>query len=272
MSFIYHASTFLKVNRIENTLLAECTLLSNEAEAVAWIDVSVKTLKIMRAGWANYRSQSYAAGIFDLPDLIGVEAYITGGPVLKKVFGAPGLEIPYELISECFRGVLQAETFFFLERGFQSARQYDDFCEQNSIGACRYYSHLDQTEKHWTEWVDTIERSYNLFNRSKTVTIQEKQTLREINASFMDSFHHLGVQMEIDQGGHVKQANGNFVTAPDPICYRNNEHIEKLIGKNLAQMSKKEIAVLAGGAEGCNHLVDLIYEIKKHLLTIINRG
>lgn len=263
MSFIYHASTFLKVNRVENTVLAECTLLSSEMEAVAWIDANVQTLKIKRAGWANYRSQSYAVGTHDLPELIGVEAYITGGPTLKKVLGVPGLEIPYDLVSECFRGILQAETFFFLERGFQSASHYDDYFDQNSIGSCRYYSHLDQIEKRWTEWVDTSERSYNLFNRNKTVTIQEEQKLRKINASFMDSFHHLGVQMEIDEDGAVGLANGNFVTAPDPICYRNNENLERLVGKNLSQMSKKEIAALAGGAEGCNHLVDLIYEISK---------
>lgn len=265
MSFIYHASTFLKVNRIENRVMAECTLLSNNTEAVAWVDASVKTLKISRAGWASYRSPSNTAGIYDLPELNGVEAYITGGPVLKKVLGAPGLEVPYELISECFRGVLQAETFFFLERGFQSGKEFDDFCEQHSIGACRYYSHLDQTEKQWTEWVDTTERRYNLFNRSKTVTIQEQQLNRLITAVFMDSFHHLGIQMEIDQNGLVQRVQGNFFNAPDPICYKNKEHLEKLAGLNLGKMNKKEIAALAGGAEGCNHLVDLIYEIKKAL-------
>jgi len=265
MSFTYHTTTFLKVNRIGDTLLAECTLLSNDNEAVAWIDASVQTLKICRAGWANYRSPANEAGIFNLPELIGTEAYITGGPALKKVLGTPGLEIPYELIGECFRGVLQAETFFFMERGFQSAKQYDDFCEQNSLGACRFYSHLDLTEKQWMEWVDTTERSYNLFNRSKTVTIEQQQANRTITASFMDSFHHLGIHLEIDQNGSVLSAHGNFINAPDPICYKNHEHLDKLIGMNPGQMSKKEIAVLAGGAEGCNHLVDLIYEIKKSL-------
>ncbi len=266
MSFIYHATTFLKVNRIGDTLLADCTLLSNDTEAVAWIEADVQTLKISRAGWANYRSSSKETGIIDLPELIGIEAYITGGLALKKVLGGSGQEIPYELISECFRGVLQAETFFFMERGFQSAKQYDDFCEQNSIGACRFYSHLDLTEKQWTEWVDTTERSFNLFNRSKTVTIEQQQVNRTVTASFMDSFHHLGIQLEINQNGLVLSAHGNFINAPDPICYKNQEHLGKFIGMNLGQMSKKEIAVLAGGAEGCNHMVDLIYEIKKSLL------
>jgi hypothetical protein len=265
MSFTYHATTFLKVNRNGDTLRAECTLLSNDIEAVAWIEANVQTLKISRAGWANYRSPANQAGIFDLPELIGADAYITGGPALKKALGRPGLEIPYELIGECFRGVLQAETFFFLERGFQSARQYDDFCEQHSIGDCRYYSHLDQTEKQWTEWVETTERSYNLFNRSKTVTIVQQETNRIVTAVFMDSFHHLGIGLEMDQNGAVLSAQSNFISAPDPICYKNREHLAKFIGMNLGQMSKKEIAALAGGAEGCSHLVDLLYEIKKTL-------
>jgi hypothetical protein len=265
MSFTYHATIFNRVNRCGNTLLSECTLLSNGVEAVAWVDADVQTLQISRAGWANYRSPAGETGIFELPALIGTEAYITGGPALKKVLGEAGLEIPYELISDCFRGIVQAETYFFMERGFQSAKHYDDFCEQHSIGACRFYSHLDQREKQWTEWVGITERSYNLFNRCKTVIIQQQQLNRTITSSFMDSFHHLGVGMEIDQNGMVLSAHGNFINAPDPICYKNNEHLDAFVGKQLGQMSKKEIAALAGGAEGCNHLVDLIYEVKKVL-------
>jgi hypothetical protein len=179
MSLLFHATNFVKVNRHGDTVTAECTLLSNAVEAVAWVDASVQTLQISRAGWANYRSSAGETGVFDLPALIGVEAYITGGPALRKVLGGPGLELPYDLISECFRGVLQAETYFFLERGFVSAKQYDDFCEQHSIGACRFYSHLEETELQWTEWLGSTERDYNLFNRCKTVSI----TQQAVNAS-----------------------------------------------------------------------------------------
>lgn len=263
MSFHYHSNLFLKVNRFENELQAECTQLSNDIEAVAWINVDVKTLQISRAGWALYRSPEHAAGIFDLPQLNGVEAYITGGPALKKRLGAPEQEIPRELIAECFRGVLQAETFFFMERGFQSAKQYDDFCEQNSIGACRYYSHLEQTEKQWTEWVETTERSYNLFNRSKTVDLQQQQSDLQITACFMDSFHHLSILIVVNKDGVIQKAQADFITAPDKICFQNSEHLAKFIGIKLSTLTKKDIAVLAGGAEGCNHLVDLIYEVVK---------
>lgn len=86
-----------------------------------------------------------------------------------------------------------------------------------------------------------------------------------ITAVFIDSFHHLGIQLEIGQNGIVQQAQSNYINAPDPICYKSNEHLDKFLGMNLGQMSKKEIAVLIGGAEGCNHLVDLIYEFKKVL-------
>lgn len=265
MSFPYHSTLFLKVNRFENELLAECTQLSNDTEAVAWINADVRTLQINRSGWALYRSSKYPLGIFDLPQLIGVEAYITGGPALKECLSAAGQEIPRELIAECFRGVLQAETFFFMERGYESAKAYDDCCEQNSIGACRYYSHLDQTEKQWTEWVETTERSYNLFNRSKTVNLQQLPAGLQISAVFMDSFHHLGIFMELDQDGLVQKASANFINAPDKICYQNSAHLARFTGTKLAALTKKEIAALAGGAEGCNHLVDLIYEIVKVL-------
>jgi len=265
MSLLFHATNFVKVNRHGDTVTAECTLLSNAVEAVAWVDASVQTLQISRAGWANYRSSAGETGVFDLPALIGVEAYITGGPALRKVLGGPGLELPYDLISECFRGVLQAETYFFLERGFVSAKQYDDFCEQHSIGACRFYSHLEETELQWTEWLGSTERDYNLFNRCKTVSITQQAVNRLVSASFMDSFHHLGVSLEIDPQGVVLSAQGNFINAPDPICFQNDAHLFKLPGLNLREMNKKEIAALTGGPEGCNHLVDLLYEIKKAL-------
>jgi len=260
MSFLYHANTFVKVNRIANNLQAECTLLSNDIEAVAWINADVPTLHIQRADWALYRSLDSNPGVFQLSELIGVKAYITGGPALKQRLGAPGQELPRELIAECFRGILQAETFFFMERGFQSARQYDERCEQYSLGSCRYYSHLDQTEKHWTEWVETTERSHNLFNRSKTVTIQQEQSDFIITSTFLDSFHHLSIAMELNEEGVVQKANGDYLSAPDKICHANTEHLPRFIGQKLAAMTKKEIAALAGGAEGCNHLVDLIYE------------
>lgn len=263
MSFLYHSNTFLKVNRIDHELRAECTILSNDIEAAAWVYTDVSTLAIKRAGWAQYRSVYGKTGVFDLPELIGIEAYITGGPALKQRLGAPEQALPHELIAECFRGILQAETFFFMERGFQSARQYDDFCEEHSIGACRYYSHLDLTEKQWTEWVETTERSYNLFNRSKTVTIQQQHSDFIVTASFIDSFHHLSILMELNQAGVIRKASGDYISAPDKICSDNTEHLPSFIGTRLADMSKKEIAVLAGGAEGCNHLVDLIYEVVK---------
>lgn len=265
MSFLYHSNIFIKVNRIDDGLQAECTLLNNDTEAVAWVYTDINQLKIKRAGWALYRSSENKPGIYELPELIGVEAYITGGPALKKFLGAPAQELPRELIAECFRGILQAETFFFMERGYQSGREYDDFCEANSSGACRYYSHLDQTEKQWTEWVETTERSYNLFNRSKTVTVQQQQSDFILTASFIDSFHHLGISMKLNGKGIVQKASVDYISAPDKICYANTEHLPKFIGTKLAGMTKKEIAVLTGGAEGCTHLVDLIYEIKKAL-------
>lgn len=265
MSLLFHAINFVKVNRNGGTVTAECTLLNNDVEAVAWLDASVKTLQISRAGWANYGAPNYDLGIFDLPELIGIEAYLTGGPALRRALGGPDQELPYELISECFRAVLQSETFFFLERVFQSADQYDDFCEKHSVGACRYYTHIDQVEKHWTDWLDTTEREYNLFNRSKTVIIKQLDSNRIVNAVFHDSFHHIGVQLELDQQGTVLDAQANFHHAPDPICFLNHEHLPKMVGSILGKMGKKDIAARVGGSEGCSHLVDLLYEVKKSL-------
>lgn len=38
--------------------------------------------------------------------------------------------------------------------------------------------------------------------------------------------------------------------APDKLCFENTRHLSKLTGARLSEMSKKEIAGLAGGYEG----------------------
>lgn len=259
MTFIYHANTALKVNRNNDVVQAECSLLNNNTEASAWVYADVKTLQIQRAGWALYRSIESNTGVFELPELIGVEAYLNSGPVLKSVLGAPGQELPRKLVAECFRGMLQAESFFFVDRGYETADQYNEFWNQSYTGSCRCFSHLDQIDKQWPEWLNT-ERSYSLFNRSKTISIQRQQLDFIITASLIDTYHNLHLEMRLDENGLVQIASGDFIAAPDKICYENTDHLPQFIGQNLPAMSKKDIAALVGGAEGCTHLLDMIYD------------
>ncbi|MGE5370465.1 MAG: DUF2889 domain-containing protein [Solirubrobacterales bacterium] len=258
---MYHSTMFCRVNRSEDDVLnAECTWLANDHEMTAWLVTGVRDLRIRKAGWAAYRSPGKAVGVFELPELVGCEAYLFSGPDLKRVFGRPGLEAQRELVSECIRGIVQAETFFFTERGFASALDYDAFWDKMYVNGCTYYSHLDQIEKPWMEFAGNPERQLNLFNRVKTATVRPGEMMTEVSAVFMDSFHELGVRIELDRNGAIAGITGDYVSAPDKICWRNLDHLPRFAGVRLMDLGKKEIAGIAGGAHGCHHLVDLIHE------------
>jgi len=269
MHVIYNSVMNLQAVRLnDNQLRAQTNLLTTDTEAVGWITTDIKGLIINDCQYAIYRSQKEAVGNYLVTELIGTEAYLNSGAELKKALGGPGLELARELISECVRGAVQAETFFFTERGFADAKTYDRFWEDMYQGSCRYYSNLEQIDVTWMDYVGYTDRSYNLFNRSKQVTVSETDSGLWVHASFIDSFHELALQIVMDSTGQVREAQGNFLRAPNRICWENSAHLENLVGHHLGTINKREIAAFAGGSQGCNHLVDLLFEAAKAIAHI----
>lgn len=269
----YHFNSSVKVDRIsDQELKAECVILSTQRESRGWLVTDVQGLKIIQAGWANYRVSEGGAQSGVIPELIGVEAFLDAGPYLKRAFPS-GEQAPIrELISECIRGLVQAETFFFKERGYASAAQYDDYWEDMYLNGCYYYSNLDKVEKHWLDYVGYTERSGNLFNRLHSVAIhQEGDGCFSLNASFIDSFHELSVRLGLNNNGIVILSEASYNRAPDKICWDNTRHLENLLGLRLSDLGKKDLASLAGGAKGCNHLVDILYDSSRAMAEFFNQ-
>lgn len=268
---IFHYHSSVKVDRIsEQELKAECVVLSTSRESRGWLITDVQGLKISQAGWADYRGAGRGAQSGDIPELVGVEAFLSAGPHLKRALPGKKQEPIRNLISECIRGLVQAETFFFKERGYLSAAHYDSYWEGMYLNGCYYYSHLDRVEKPWLEYVGYTERSLNLFNRIHSVVInREPGGSYSLNASFIDSFHELGVRLGLDAGGVVLLSEASYNRAPDKICRENVRHLETLHGMHLANLSKKDLAALAGGPEGCNHLVDILHDASRAMAECI---
>lgn len=262
MTAVYHSVLNLKVNRLlTEDLMTECSLLSSDQEAHAWMLTGAKDLRIRRASWAVYRSPSGVVPAAELPDLIGLVAYLESGPRLKQILGHQAPNLAGRLFAECIRGLIQAETFFYQERGFGSPTEYDAHWDAVYYNACLYYSHLGQIEQSWMEYASDDRRRGNLFNRTHSIAIDQNAELgHELTAVFIDSFHELSLHLNLDPQGRVSSVEARFLRAPDKICGNSARHLEKFRGKKLAQLSKKEIAGWAGGAAGCNHLVDLINE------------
>lgn len=256
----FHFNSSVKVDRISGQeLKAECVVLSTHRESRGWLITDVEGLKICQAGWADYRKTGGGALSGEIPELVGVEAFLEAGPHLKRALPSKEQEPIRDLISECIRGLVQAETFFFKERGYASAAQYDSYWDKMYLNGCYYYSHLDRVEKPWLDYVGYTQRSGNLFNRVHSVVIhREEDGCYSLNASFIDSFHELGVRLGMDADGIVLLSEASYNRAPDKICWDNTRHLGNLLGLRLSDLSKKELAARAGGAEGCNHLVDIL--------------
>ena len=79
--------------------------------------------------------------------------------------------------------------------------------------------------------------------------------------SFSDSFHELNIQLSFDgMEGMITSCKGTFLRAPDVVCFENSNNLEPFIGKSITELSKKEVAKIIGGPDGCFHLVDIIHD------------
>jgi hypothetical protein len=231
-------------------LLAESTFISTNFEAVGQLVIDLKSFGIKKARWDIYRSPGGSMnGSKELPELIGVEAYFNAGGSLRRVAGEEAGGLPRELLAECVKGIIQAETFVFDARGYPSPGAYEDYWDKIYLNACRYFSNLEHIVSRWFDYVGYYKRERNLFNRYMSCRVCRQD--------------ELGVQADLNGEGIVVACAGNFLRAPDQICFENREHLIKLAGKKIACMEKKEIGELLGGPQGCNHLVDIVSGLGK---------
>lgn len=272
---LYHYNKCLNVSRIKKQVLrAECIEISSGQERSAWIVTDVQGLRIEDAGWADYRSPDGIEIRQDIPELVGMEVYINSGSMLKKALTDMMEPQVYELITECFRGIIMSETYFYRERGFNIADTYLAYWNKMNANGCRRFSRDPDKidDERWMNYVRKTNRSHNLFNRVHNVTFHEVDEENHlIMASFIDTYHELGVRMMLSSDGTVKTANGVFKRTPFNLCRENKCHINKLIGVCLFGKSKKDLAALTGGPEGCTHMVDLLYDVCQGLNSIKNQ-
>jgi hypothetical protein len=268
---LYHYNKCLNVSRIgKEVLKAECIEISSEQERSAWIVTDIQSLKIRAAGWADYRSPDGMETRQNIPELTGMEVSINSGPRLKKNSKYIEPQI-YELISECIRGIIMSEVYFYRERGFSVADDYLGYWNQMNANTCRRFSRRPDEidDKRWMNYVRNTNRSHNLFTRVHNVTFHEIDDDNHLAlATFIDSFHELGIRMVLSSDGIVKKAHGVYRRTPFKVCKENRSYIDKLIGACLFGKAKKDLAALTGGSEGCTHMVDLLNDVCQGLDSI----
>jgi hypothetical protein len=272
MTLLYHNNLLTVVNKISpEELVVQSTLLASGWEATASIRASTATFAIVDARWDICRSPGGKQnGGRVVPALLGVEACLGSGPALRAAAAGEG-ELPYSLLVECVKGIIQAETYLFRERGYPDAATFEKSWKDNYTGSCRLYSGDGHTSRSWYEHIADRAWSDLLFTRAKTaaVTAAGDGTIA-IAGSFIDSFHEIGASLAV-RGGAVTAATGGFLRAPGDVCPESVAALASMVGTPLAALDRKGITGYLGGPRGCVHLADLVTHML-HTLQSYGRG
>lgn len=263
---MWHSSVRFEEDAGEH-FLVEVAYCGTDGEACARLLVEPATLLIREAVWEKYRApEERVPSITKIPALAGVEAYFNSGDALREALAPLGDPCARELFAEAVRGVIQAETFLFKERGFSSPEAYQDNWDRLYVNSCRYYSNLDRVTRGWFEHIGYSHRRGNLFNRMKSqiLYLQDNSNSYLLAGNLADSFHNASVELELEMDGKtVKSSKGELLRAPDSVCREASALMNALTGENFENLSKKDIARLLGGGNGCVHLIDLVSDARE---------
>ena len=259
METIWQSNIATTVNRVnEHEIQARCVFVSTGYEAVAQITAAVDTFAVQVADWEIYRSPGARLNSRgEAAALLGTEAYLQAASALKTVAGTAG-ELPKQLLADCVKGIIQAETYLYRERGFPTAETYEAYWKTQYLNSCRAYSNLDRVTHSWSTHIATRAWGDCLFNRFKPAVVTScADGSLQISGSFTDSFHELYAALDV-VAGVITASSGGFLRAPDPVCRENTAHFAGFTGRAIADLSPRETGRQAGGPQGCNHLVDLV--------------
>ena len=242
---------------------AEAVLLSTDLEMTASIVVANDTLVIEKAEWESLRSGSHYVSCGQVvPQLHGAQAYFGVAAALARAFPDDVHANQRALFAECIKAVIQSECYLYQQRGFTDSPAYQADWDASHPNSCRYYSHLERVERRWFGYIGDEPRDGNLFHRHKNIAIwHTDQGALQSTGSFLDSFHELGVQALCEADGRIVALNGGFLRAPDLICFGTKVLLTGFVGRNVREVTRKEMNRCVGGPEGCAHLLDLTQEL-----------
>lgn len=266
MQIKFHCNIFTTVQVIGKEIVAQAHLLDTCFEASSQIRADTKTLEIIEAKWSIQRSpqgQYNDSGVVE--GLKGVEAYVNAGPALRKATEGLG-STPRYLLTDCIAGFVLGELGILADRGFTSIAEVDRHWQKTQGQSCYRFTNVKRSTQNWEEYVNG-ERSWNefVFNRLKTATIygDDKGTL-EMVGKLNDSYHEISIDL-LAKEDVITEVDTQFFRYPDSICPEVINLPQNLVGKNMADLSKKELGIIVGGPCGCPHFVDIMDHIRRTL-------
>lgn len=239
--------------------LAEANYADTLIDQTLILEIERKTLVIKSAVLEVHRGQPGATASAPVPALVGITAYFGSGKQLRQALAADPVLI--DMASQTFTAVIQAEVFFYQERGFATAENYEDYWDQTSKNSCVYYSNLDRLGQRFMDYVKDQERGSNLFHRYLLTAIEDVPGENlEIRAHLMDSYHEMSIVLQLDQVLQIRQASATMLRCPDPVCREALARFDGLKGLTLTAAEMRRYQSICGGASGCTHITHLVQE------------
>ncbi len=125
--FNAHCSVDLQNDKV----VSRCVVLQRNWEAEAILTMSVETFIIERAECEIHRKTAPRYDKYEtITELEGCSGYIEGKRVLNQLRGKPAGELLRYLFTQCINGVIQAETYVYRQRGFETPNQYNKYWDK----------------------------------------------------------------------------------------------------------------------------------------------
>ena len=146
--------------------------------------------------------------------------------------------------------------------------EYEKIWLDQKVNYCRPYTGRMPGLYDWPHHVNSLNhyRTRNLYNKYKQYTIiTEGGDEAVINGTYQDSFHEMHAQISYSMTG--RQITGFDMTMqrwPYAACFEMDHTASGLfVGRNIDELTKREIGGMIGGPNGCFHLVDIVADMAK---------
>ncbi len=242
-------------------LAAHVHYMDPDREMVAGLEAGVDDFVITKAWVDGCRSSKgdLPMGHQEVP-LQGVVAYLGSGPSIRSALAGDSTGLWAEAFLEGVKGVIQAETFLYRERGYPSMAAYEDYFWRDFARTCVYYSHPEAESPPFSAGLVHHQRDCQLFTRHRFALVRSEGGQHMLTLGLSDSFHEMGISLTVDGAGRIQQASGHSRRVPGPICRRVENSFPRMVGMVLAPEWRKPLMETAGGPEGCTHMADLMQE------------
>jgi hypothetical protein len=263
MAIIGQRNIFCTVNKEGPQIVARAFTLTKEFEASAQLAVGIHDYLIHEAEWEISKAKdAELLGRGFLADAIGVMSITGLGSVLVSLTPANGGAPIKPLFFECVKGLMQAETYLFKERGYPDEAAYEAYWMDKESNGCRFYTHPTQDTSGWFEHIGPYHRTQNLFNRCKNYQLSSHGGELTLNGTFQDSYHEMAGEIRFDKGtGTILECSLTMFRAPGDSCRETTVHGQTFVGKNIYALTRKQVISMVGGPQGCYHLTDLLADM-----------